>query len=123
MKKMLNWVCPRLCLWLLFSVLLVSCAVKRKSNLSDKLVAKDTVANIWKLDVLLMPVKLFANAPVDGLDLMVRPYNIRLLATEGNFRMIELSFRATSIEQAEELKEQLLSTGIVEQVNIIKGSN
>jgi len=70
-----------------------------------------------------MPGNWIANAPIDGLDLMVQSYNVRKLATGGNFRMLELSFRATGIERVEELKEQLLATGIAEQVNIIKASN
>jgi hypothetical protein len=123
MKKMRIWGCPGLCLWFLFSFLLVSCAVKREGNPADKLVTKDTVKSVWKLEVLIMPVDWIANASVDGLDLMIQPYNVRKLATGGNFRMLELSFRATGVEQVEVLKEQLLSTGIVEQVNIMKASN
>jgi hypothetical protein len=123
MKKMRIWGFPGLCLWLLFSFLLVSCAVKREGKPADKLVTKDTVTSVWKLEVLIMPGNWIANAPIDGLDLMVQSYNVRKLATGGNFRMLELSFRATGIERVEELKEQLLSTGIAEQVNIIKASN
>jgi hypothetical protein len=123
MKKMRIWGFPGLCLWLLFSFLLVSCAVKREGKPADKLVANDTVKSDWKLEILITQVNRINNAPFNGLDLMVQPYNVRKLATVDNFYMLELSFHAVDNEQMEELEEQLLSIGIVEQINIVKASN
>jgi len=114
---------PRLCLWLWFSFLLVSCAVRREGKPADKLVAKDTGKSVLNLEVLIMPVNWIPDTPFDGLDLVMQPYNVRKLATGGNFCMLELSFRAIDAEQMEELEEQLLSIGIVEQINILKISN
>jgi hypothetical protein len=103
--------------------MLFSCAVKHGSASSEKLVASDTATCLYKLEILVMPVKWAANTrDYDG-EFNFQPYEILNFASNSNSRIFLLSFRTNDFGQVQLLKDQLLATGIVEQVNIMKVPN
>jgi hypothetical protein len=123
MKKIRIWGYPGLCLCLVFSLLLFSCAVKNESTLAENPVTRGTVTSLYRFEILLMPVKWLTNTGGYGGEFNFLPYNIMSLASYSNSRILLLSFRTNDFEQVQLLREQLLATGIVEQVNIMKVSN
>jgi hypothetical protein len=114
---------PWLCLWLIFPVILCSCAIKHAGERVQKYLAADTAAPIWKIEVFMVRVKWMAVMPADELDFVLRPYNVTKTGSLGSTQVLQLSFRANNAEQANVLREQLLATGVVEQVNVTKESN
>ena len=123
MQKTSFWGYPRLCLWLIFPAMLCSCAVKHTGESMQKYMAADTAGSIWKIEVFMMPIKWMARMPGQDLDFVLQPYNIKKMWFAGNGQIMQLSFRANNPEQADRLREQLLATGVVEQVNVTKESN
>lgn len=123
MQKTPVWGYPRLCLWLIFPALLSSCAIKHTTESMQKYMAADTVGSIWKIEVFMVPIKWLAGTPADELDFIFRPYNVKKTGAAGNTQVLQLSFRTNNAEQANVLREQLLATGVVEQVNVTKESN
>jgi hypothetical protein len=89
----------------------------------QKYMAADTAASLWKIEVFMVPVKWMAGMPADELDFVLRPYNVKKTGSLGNTQILQLSFRTNNAEQANMLREQLLATGVVEQVNVTKESN
>ena len=89
----------------------------------QKYMAADTAGSMWKIEVFMMPVKWMARMPGQDLDFVLQPYNIKKMWFAGNGQIMQLSFRANNPEQADRLREQLLATGVVEQVNVTKESN
>jgi len=114
---------PWLCLWLIFPGMLCSCALKHAGENMQKYTAADTAASIWKIEVFMMPVKWMDRMPGEGLDFVLQPYNIKKTGVVGNTQILQLSFHSNNPEQANELLEQLLATGVAEQVNVTKESN
>lgn len=123
MKKTRIWGCPGLCLCLMYSIMLFSCAVKHESTLAQKPVAADTVTCLYKLEIVVAPVKWLSNTRGYDDEFNFLPYNIVNCTSYGSSRILLLSFRSNGFEQVQLLKEQLLATGIVEQVNITKVPN
>lgn len=123
MQKVPFWGCPKLCLWLTCLVMLCSCVVKHKGESMEKYIAADTTGPLWKVEVFMVPVKWMAGTPGGDLDFVLQPYNIKKIRFAGNNQVLQLSFRANNPEQADRLREQLLATGVVEQVNVTKESN
>jgi hypothetical protein len=103
--------------------MLFSCAVKHGSTLAEKPVARDTTTCLYKLEILVMPVKWAANTHYYDGEFNFQPYDILNFASNSNSRIFLLSFRTNDFEQVQLLKEQLLATGIVERVNIMKVPN
>lgn len=114
---------PGLCLWLMLPVMLCSCAVKQKEEEMQKYTPADTAGSLWRVEVYMMPVKCMGRMPVDELDIVLQPYHIKKMGFVGNAQILQLSFRTNNAEQANVLREQLLATGVVEQVNVKKESN
>ncbi len=114
---------PRLCLWLIFPVVLCSCAVKHSGESMQKYMDADTTVSLWKIEVFMVPVKWMARMPGQDLDFVLQPYNIKKMWVAVSAQILQLSFRANDPEQADMLREQLLATGVVEQVNVTKESN
>jgi hypothetical protein len=123
MQKIRIWGYSWLCLWLIFPVILCSCAVQHTGESRQKYVAADTVASILKVEVLMLSVKWMARVSGEGFDFVLQPYNIKNMGIVGNAHILQLSFHANNPEQANVLQEQLLATGAVEQVNVTKESN
>lgn len=120
MKKTHIWECPRLCLWLIFAAMLCSCAVKHKEGSMQKKMAANTGYPLWRVEVLIMPTRWLGRIPGDNLDAVLQYYTIKKVWFSGESQVLELSFRANSPEQANRLLEQLLATGMVEQVYMTK---
>jgi len=114
---------PWLCLWLIFPVMLCSCAVKHTQESMQKYIAADTAVSLWKIEVFMIPVKWMDRMPGEDLDFVLQAYNIKKMGFAGNAQMLQLSFHSNNPEQADRLREQLLATGMVEQVNVTKESN
>lgn len=123
MQKTPFGACPWLCLCLILPVILGSCTVKRTGESMQKYMAGDTAVSLWKIEVFMVPVKWMPGMPADELDLVLRPYTIKKTGFVGNAQTLQLSFRTNNAEQANVLREQLLATGVVEQVNVTKESN
>jgi len=114
---------PWLCLWLIFPAMLCSCAVKHTGESMQKYMVADTAGSLWKVEIVMIPVKWTAGSPADELEFVIQPYNVKKTGFIGSAQMLQLSFRANNPEQADRLREQLLATGVVEQVNVTKESN
>jgi hypothetical protein len=123
MKKMRIWGYPGLCLCLVYSFMLFSCAVKHEGTLAEKQVARDTATCLYKLEILVARVKWLSNTNSYDNEFNFLPYNIVNRTSYGNSRIFLLSFRTNDFEQVQLLKDQLLATGIVEQVKIMKVPN
>ena len=123
MEKMRIWGFPGLCLCLVYSFMLFSCAVKHEGTLAEKPVAVDTAIRLYKLEIVVAPVKWLSNTRSYDDDLSFLPYNIVNCTYYGNTRIFLLLFRTNDFEQVQLLKDQLLATGIVEQVKIMKAPN
>jgi len=123
MKKMRIWGYPGLCLCLVYSFMLFSCAVKHEGTPAEKPLARDTATCLYKLEILVAPVKWLSSTCSYDDEFNFLPYNIVNRASSGNSSIFLLSFRTNDFEQVQLLKDQLLATGIVEQVKIMKAPN
>jgi len=123
MKKMRIWGYPGLCLCLVYSFMLFSCAVKHEGALAEKPVARDTVTCLYKLEILVAQVKWLSNTCSYDDEFNFLPYDIVNRTSNANSRIFLLSFRTNDFGQVQLLREQLLATGVVEQVNIMKVPN
>jgi hypothetical protein len=123
MKKIRIWGYPGLCLCLVYSFMLFSCAVKHEGTLAEKPVAGDTVTCLYKLEIVIAPVKWLSNTCSYGDEFNFLPYDIVSRTSYCNSRIFLLSFRTNDFEQVQLLREQLLATGVVEQVKIMKVPN
>jgi len=117
------WGYPGLCLCLVYSFMLFSCAVKHEAILAEKPVARDTVTCLYKFEILVAPVKWLSTMRSYDDEFNFLPYNIVNRTSYGNSRIFLLSFPTNDFEQVQLLKDQLLATGIVEQVKIMKVPN
>lgn len=120
MKKASIWGYPRLCLWLILPVMLCSCVVKNKKDSTQKYVTADIACPVWKIEVFIMPVPWMGRVPGEDLNFVLQPYTIKKVGLAGNSQVLQLSFRTNNSDQASRLLEQLLETGMVEQVYVTK---
>lgn len=119
MKKKCIWGYPWLCLCLV----LPSCAVSHRGNSFHKLSKADTATYSYKLEVLLIPGNFLTGMFVGDMAFATQLLNTPQVYANGNSPLAILSLRTNDFEKVEALKEQLLATGIVERVKIIRGPN
>jgi len=115
----LNLGCPWLCLCLFFSALMVSCVAKRTG------VQAPTVVNntsVYQLQVKLMSHGYVDDLPGDFIPNLVHPYDIKYWDNNMAFRpeALTLYFRFADLKQLQQCRDQLLSTGQVQQISITK---
>jgi hypothetical protein len=123
MKKMRIWGYPGLCLCLVYSFIQFSGAVKHEGTLAEKTVARDTTTCLYKLEIVVAPVRWLSDMRSYDGEFIFLPYNIVNRTSYGNSRIFLFSFLTNDFEQVQLLKDQLLATGIVEQVKIMKVPN
>lgn len=123
MRKMRILRYPGLCLCLAFCLAMFSCAVKYYAGQPLAAVSNDTSVCLYKLEIRVMPVKRAAIIWGDDGWFHFQQYNTVRPASYANSHTFSLLYRTNDTGQVQLLKEQLLGTGIVEQVNIVKISN
>jgi hypothetical protein len=116
----LNLGYPWLCLCLFFSLLTMSCAVKHTGAIQ---VSPAVNSN----DVYQLQVKIMVHGPEDDVPgeftpYLVQPYNVKYWDSTMVFlpKTLILYFRFPYLKQLQLCRDQLLSTGQVEQVIVTK---
>ncbi|WP_158994132.1 hypothetical protein [Mucilaginibacter sp. L196] len=116
------WRLSGLCLCLIFSSLLISCAVKRGVKTTNQTAKRDGIIDCWQIEVIVRPVYNTSWMSDCAELFFVQPYNISQIYTDDR-QVLSITFRANDYEQMQWIREELLSHGTIEQMNIIKESN
>ncbi|MDB4925996.1 hypothetical protein [Mucilaginibacter sp.] len=106
MQKQRIWGLPWLCLCLIITCLLFSCAVKRESKATD-------AKRHWEIKVWLRAGDAGWNIPIND-STLVAPYNVERLTAI----IVVISYRVDNMAQVLALEEKLLETGAVENITI-----
>jgi hypothetical protein len=116
----LNMGYPWLCLCLFFALTITACTIKRTVVIP----ASPAVSNN---DTYLLQVKLIAdgtgnNIPGEFISCLVHPFDAKYWCNGSIFRpeTLILYFRFSDLKQLQQCRDQLLSTGQVEQISIAK---
>jgi hypothetical protein len=114
MKKKTIWGYPGLCLCLIVSLSIVSCAIRHDVKAAHTI----PQAHFWIVDAVLL-----AGGPdyrLQGLfdRLSIRPNLVKGSFNPGQSKMLFLSFRVRDTMQVQSLREALDDTGMVMQINI-----
>jgi len=116
MKKLSMWGIAPACLWIILCAVLGSCTSQHKMELSHSAPTNDTLS-LWRIEVLI-PAKYIDRMSGSAIDAGFSSYSVKWNGS-GNLSTIQLLFQAKDREQVDAFKEQLLESGVVQQVVII----
>jgi hypothetical protein len=128
MKTLRFWVYAWPCLCLLLSFFLVSCAVKHNlqpPGARNQTSPKDTVAGIWEMEVRLVPRYAIDDLYMEGIKLLAQPYDVQLdlLDNRRCSRILTLHYRICDKNQLQKTRADLMATGMIAEIKIIKITN
>jgi hypothetical protein len=111
---------PWLCLCLFFSLVMVSCVAKRNGTV--QVPARVGSDEVYQLQVKLMTHGYVDDFPAEFISYLIHPYEIKYWDNNMVFRpqALILYFRFSDLKQLQQCRDQLLSTGQVEQISITK---
>jgi hypothetical protein len=122
------WGFPGPCLCLLFSFLWVSCAVKHglKPPLTGSQSSqKDNVTYVWEMEVTLVPEYVIDGLFIQGGELAIQPYDVQfnLLDLRNRTKVLVLLYRLRDFGQVQQIRDELVATGMVTGISINKITN
>jgi hypothetical protein len=121
MKKKTIWGYPRLCLCLIFSLSMVSCAIKKGIKTAHSCPQNQ----VWRVEIIITPNDTGYRIPESistGL-ISIEPVMSGNAINSAQPQMLLLSFRVYGLIQLQSLREKLCAMSIVRSINIISLSN